>query len=311
MHTPEREAPEAEGVAGAEVDDDKLAELQRALAGLEGVWLRRAEPLARHNTLRVGGPADLWCVVDAPERLPAVWAAASKAGVPTSIDYPLADRLIKAGGIGGLVIRPGLGFEGMRMLEGEDGPRLELGACTPFARAAVLGGTWAALGTWPGTPGAWLGGPRWSALADFADSILIQRGKTVTELPWHEGEPPPEPGPRGVLRAIRLRAPLSLRLHRPPPPTGTLFSPMPKVPGGVLGLLRGAGVLGSRLRAWRLEHNGALSQQGGGTTDDLLMFAKAIRARVHAVHGLEPEPFAPVVGRNPIRRSPRARKVSP
>lgn len=310
MHTPEREPVEAEGPPGAEVDDDKLAELLRALAELPGVRCRRGEPLSRHNALRVGGPADLWCVVDEPATLPLVWAAASKAGVPSSIDYPLSDRLIKAGGIGGLVIRPGQGFEQVSVVEGEDGPRLELGACAPFARAAGLGGTWGAFGTWPGTPGSWLGGPRWALLADFADAIVIQRGKTVSVLPWADGEPPPEPGPRGVLRAVRLRAPLSLRLHRPPPPAGALFAPMPKVPGGINGLLRGAGVLGSRLRAWRLEANGAVSQHGGGAAEDLLLFAKAIRARVHAVHGLEPEPYPPLVGRNPIRRAMRTKKVS-
>ncbi len=53
-----------------------------------------------------------------------------------------------------------------------------------------------------------------------------------------------------------------------------------------------------------------MSQQGGGAAEDLLLFAKAIRARVHAVHGLEPEPYPPLVGRNPIRRAVRTKKVS-
>jgi hypothetical protein len=172
MDKPEREPAEAEGPPGAEVDDDKLAELQRALAELPGVRCRRGEPLSRHNALRVGGPADLWCVVDEPATLPAVWAAASKASVPCSIDYPLSDRLIKAGGIGGLVIRPGQGFEQVSVLEGEDGPRLELGACAPFARASVTSSAvtgFSVIGKMPNKSA------RWPSIARSPDTIQKKR----------------------------------------------------------------------------------------------------------------------------------------
>ena len=299
-----------------DVDDDRIIELHGLLAEVPGLFPRRGEPLCRHNALRTGGPADLWVVVDSPAQFAAVTRAASGCSVPISFDYPLSDRILKAGGLGGLVIRPGQGFEQLGWVEasaeakaeGEDGPLLEIGSACPFARAAGLGGTWAALSQWPGTPGAWLGGPRWAALSDFIDSIVILRGKTETVLRHEDAGRPPEPGPRALLKSVRMRAPESLQLHRPPPPTGTLFARPAKLPGSLSAFLRDTGVVGSRLRAWRLEPDGTVSQQGGGTADDLLLFAKAIKSRLHALHGLDPDVFLPVLGRNPIRRSLRPKK---
>lgn len=301
--------PEAPPALPAEdVDDEKIIELQAILRDELGLSPRRGEPLSRHNALRTGGPADLWVVVDSPAQLAAVTRAASGCSVPISFDYPLSDRVLKAGGLAGLVIRPGAAFEGLRWVEGEEGPLLELGAACPFARAAGLGGTWVALADWPGCPGGWLGGPRWAILGDFIDSLVVLRGKTEVVLRHDDGGRPPEPGPRALLKAVRLRAPEGLELHRPPPPTGTLFIRPSKLPGSLSAFLRDTGVVGSRLRAWRLEANGTVSQQGGGTADDLLLFAKAIKSRLHALHGLDPEVFLPVLGRSPIRRSLRPKK---
>ena len=310
MSRDERGAEErAALLAGADVDDDRIIDLHAILSEMPGVFVRRGEPLSRHNALRTGGPADLWAVLDAPADFAAVARAASKAGVPISFDYPLSDRLIKAGGLAGLVLRPGQGFETMQLLQVEEGPVLELGAATPFARAGGLGGTWAALSAWPGTPGSWLGGPRWAQLTDFIESIVVLRGKGEVVLRHDEGGPPPEPGPRGLLRAVRLRAPESLHVHKPPVPTGTLFAKPAKLNGSLHHVLRDAGVVGSRLRAWRMEPDGTVSQQGGGTAEDLLLFARGIKSRLHALHGIDPDLTLPLVGRNPIRRSLRSKKL--
>ena len=75
-----------------------LAELQRVAP------LRRDEPLSRHTTLGVGGPADLYLTIDTEEQLLAAFTIARRHHVPTLILGTGSNILVGDGGIRGLVI---------------------------------------------------------------------------------------------------------------------------------------------------------------------------------------------------------------
>jgi UDP-N-acetylmuramate dehydrogenase len=65
------------------------------------------EPLARHSTFGVGGPADAWVKVNAVDDLTATLDAAEAAGVPRTVLGHGTNLLVADGGIEGLVISNG------------------------------------------------------------------------------------------------------------------------------------------------------------------------------------------------------------
>jgi UDP-N-acetylmuramate dehydrogenase len=81
--------------------DDQLAVLQERL----GTAARRAEPLARHTSIRVGGPADLFFVARSPDDLRRAVDEAHRLGVPWRIIGGGSNLLIADAGIEGLVVK--------------------------------------------------------------------------------------------------------------------------------------------------------------------------------------------------------------
>lgn len=65
------------------------------------------EPMARHTTLRLGGPADVWARPRDPEALAALLAACHRAGVPVMCVGGGSNLLVRDGGIRGVVINLG------------------------------------------------------------------------------------------------------------------------------------------------------------------------------------------------------------
>lgn len=82
-----------------------MSALERLAAALEPLGeLRRAEPLARHTTFGIGGPADLFLTVRSGEALGRALTAAADAGVPVFILGSGSNILVADAGIRGLVI---------------------------------------------------------------------------------------------------------------------------------------------------------------------------------------------------------------
>jgi len=77
-----------------------LAQNLRQL-GLEPI---REEPMARHTSFRIGGPADLWVAVESGGRLVEVVQAASKVQAPVKVLGGGTNVLVSDRGIRGLVI---------------------------------------------------------------------------------------------------------------------------------------------------------------------------------------------------------------
>ena len=102
------------------------------VASRAGVRGRRNEPLDRHTTMRVGGPADVLAVAKDVATLVALVRAARAAGVPLTVLGRGSNIVVADAGVRGLVVLSRA--EGWRI----EGERLIADAGLPLARAATL-----------------------------------------------------------------------------------------------------------------------------------------------------------------------------
>src|SRR5260370_29699784 len=66
--------------------------------------IRFDEPMARHSTLRIGGPVDAWVAPRSIEALRALRAVASRLGVSARAFGAGSNLLVRDGGIRGLAV---------------------------------------------------------------------------------------------------------------------------------------------------------------------------------------------------------------
>lgn len=287
--------------------DEPAASLGEDLAAVPGVAVREREPMQRHTPLRVGGPAELFAVVPDIDSLKAVRRLARRARTRTMLHWPHQDIIVRDGGLRGLVVRPGAGFETMARPTPDT---ITLGAATPFGALEGFGpGWWSGLAGWPGTPGGLFHGGEQEHMTGMVTQVRWLRGRSVESHAIAPSDPPPALPDTAVLVDITLRPGLlaSRALGRVgPAPCGLLFADPPPTRGGG----RSAGevlddfrLTGTRLRAWKLaaETPGRVVNLGGGTARDLMMLAKGVSARCEQLLGLPLELRLPVVGENPAK----------
>ena len=172
----------------AESPELGIEDLVETLGGLDGVRVREREPFARHTPLRVGGPAEVWALVDDVPSLFRALSAARKSGTRWRLHWPLQDWLVRDGGMRGLVVRPGAGFERVSITDTE----VVLGAATPFAALSGLGeGFWSPLADWPGTPGGLLHDGCGDWLAGVCSRVQWAIGRRVIDTVLDSGAAPP------------------------------------------------------------------------------------------------------------------------
>jgi UDP-N-acetylmuramate dehydrogenase len=122
-----------------------------------GIPVISAEPMARHTTYHIGGPADLYAMAGDRESLAMLAETAWKHGLPAMVLGGGSNILVSDAGIRGLVI--GNGYREIRLDETDaTGPVVIAGAGAPFAglarwtmRAGLSGLEWAV--SVPGTVG--------------------------------------------------------------------------------------------------------------------------------------------------------------
>ncbi len=95
---------------------ERIAELAERL----GPRARSGEPLARHTSIRIGGPAGLFSVARSPAELRSAAAEAHDLSVPWTVIGSGSNLLVADGGIAGLVIKATAPGVQVRFLE-EDG----------------------------------------------------------------------------------------------------------------------------------------------------------------------------------------------
>jgi UDP-N-acetylmuramate--alanine ligase len=138
-----------------------VAEKLKAIVGEEGE-VRLYEPLAKHTTLRVGGPADFWVEPRSEQALAELIRFARKENLPLFVIGRGSNLLVRDGGIRGLVLHPAGGEFDKIDVQGREvtaGAGVRLREIAYAARAANLGGfEWM-----EGIPGAVGGGLRMNA----------------------------------------------------------------------------------------------------------------------------------------------------
>jgi len=110
--------------------------LVRSLSSLLGERVRVGEPLARHTSLRIGGPADLLALPDTPDELGGLLRAAKTHGVRVTLLGGGSNLLVADGGIPGIVVKLGRGFAHLSWKERAGGCEVRAGAAVRFARLA-------------------------------------------------------------------------------------------------------------------------------------------------------------------------------
>lgn len=151
--------------------------MTRQIAGLGGEWLP-GEPLSRHTSLGVGGPADIIRVHDA-ERLPELVGFLHTRGVPWRILGGGSNLLVSDAGLSDLLLQLGRGeaitFQGNRV---EVPAAAHLGTTVMECAKRNLGGLEGLIGV-PGTVGGALrmnAGAYGNEIGDVVRALTVYRG---------------------------------------------------------------------------------------------------------------------------------------
>jgi len=279
-----------------------IEELIEELRDIPGVFLRPEEPMAKHTPLRVGGPVELWVEACNSKGLESFLNQARQVGGKWRIHWPFSDWLVRDGGLKGTVLRLGTDFEAINLSEHS----VELGSSALWSALPneLKGGLWDAIREWPGSVGGLFAHGDPEQLASLCTQLSVIRGGRPVNLPWPDDGSPPRLGDTTVLTSITLRrASASRSWLSGPLPAGTLFSEVDD--SSVAKELDKAGVLGTRLRRWRLSTTvpGTVVHLGGGSFSDLQLLVKGIRMRVEKTRGVSLQTRIPVLGNEPGKRN--------
>lgn len=284
--------------------------------------IREYEPLARHTTFQVGGPADWLIDVRSAAQLGAVLAAARDAAVPVTLLGGGSNVVVSDEGIRGIVIR--LRLTGITAI-GPARVRAEAGVTMNALVRWTVGRGLAGLEAWAGTPGT-VGGAIYGnahyAGRDIGDQVVealvSRRDGALATVPRAEmdfgydrsrlqrtGEIllwvdlAVAPGRPDALREV-ARASLAHRKLTQPlalPSAGCMFQnpvpgrdPMPAgVPASAGALIDRAGLKGLRIGGAEISavHANFFVNRGGATARDIRQLVETARAAVRTQFGVD------------------------
>lgn len=293
------------------MSQSRFASLATELPGA----LRLGEPMARHSSFKIGGPAEAWAEPADAAQLLRCLAFARGIGAPVTVLTGGTNVLVRDGGIPGLVLSLGAGFETLQI----DGGTVKAGAAINLALlarkcslAGLAGLAWA-VGI-PGTLGGGLvmnagahGGElkdvvthvdlvldgearRWSA-AECAFGYRDSRFKALApgSCIIIGAELSLRPGDVEALKA-EMDAALAKRKASQPlelPNAGCVF----KNPEGQSAgrLIEEAGLKGKQLGGARIseKHANFVVNVGGAKASDVLGLMAEAKLAVRAKHGVE------------------------
>lgn len=303
--------------ASALTDDDRAA-----LRALLGAAVRFDEPMRRHTTLKLGGPADALAEPGDAEALRRLVALCATRRLPVTPIGAGSNLLVRDGGVRGVV----LGTRALRGLERLDDTRLriEAGVSTGKVLSTALGLELGGVEFLGGVPGSVGGGMIMNAgtylgefkdvtrrvtsvrlsdgellVRDHAACAFVYRGSAIgpgevvleaelalTPRPRAEMEPP--------IRALRQR-----RHEREPKKVANAGSTFKNPPGDFAGrLIEASGLKGTRVGAAEVSpvHANWLVNTGGATAADLLALIAQVRERVRERTGVELQLEVKVIG---------------
>jgi UDP-N-acetylmuramate dehydrogenase len=312
----------------AERIDETIASagsLRDALAARFGARARFDEPMARHTSFKIGGPADVWIEVETAAELSALFRIAYQHGTPVFVLGSGTNVLVSDRGVRGVVLHLGRGFRFTDWKVGGEEARVRAGAAVPFKKLVydAVGRGFCGLEFGEGIPGSLGGGLTMNAGA-FGGEI----GKVVEALEGVRADGTLEDLPRErlafqyrrldlpagwVITAVRLRLtpgdrgemekrvanarerrkraqPLGL------PNAGSIFK---NPPGAFAGrLLEEAGVKGLEQGGARVSevHANFIVNAGRASAADVRGLMQEMAARVMARSGVHLEAEVKLVG---------------
>lgn len=292
------------------------------LAGIKGLALSPGEPLARHTTLKIGGPAELFVEVEDEEALAALLAAVREVAAPLHLLGLGSNLLVPDAGIAGVVARLGKGFKRLRVAGTEVTAGAALGLPTLARRTARRGLTGLEpLCGFPSTVGgavamnagcygteikdvlavAWLlerdGRRRRIGVgelgAGYRSTALQGTGAIVTRARFRLVPADPE---TCVARIEDLNRRRWASLPMKEPNAGSIFK---NPPGDYAGrLIEACGLKGTAAGGARISprHANVIVNAGGAKADDVLALMLRARRAVAERFGMRLEPEVILVG---------------
>jgi UDP-N-acetylmuramate dehydrogenase len=292
------------------------------LAALGDGELRLDEPMARHTTLRIGGPADVWYAPASIAALTRALELAARHAIPVTAVGGGSNLLVRDGGIRGLVVST----RGLRRLE-RPAPTtivVEAGVSTGKLLLAATGwelGGVEFLGGVPGSVGGGLIMNAGTTLGEFkdvttqvaslriADGALVRRDNPACGFRYRHSDLPRDeivvegtlvlrPRSRAEIDAD-VRALRDRRHEREPkgvPNAGSIFK---NPPGQFAGrLIEECGLKGRRVGGAEVSprHANWIVNAGAARATDVLALVEVVRAAVRERHGIELEMEVKVLG---------------
>jgi len=284
-------------------------------------FLRRDEPMAKHTTLRIGGPAGVYAEPASEADLAVILKVCSEHGVNFFVLGRGSNLLVRDGGFRGVVIC--LSQPHFSRIE-IDGTRIRCGAgarqksVAVEARRAGLSG----VEFLEGIPGSIGGALRMNAGAMGGETFNVVKSVRVMDFAGQFSELTPSemavtyrscallknhialgavfqctPQPPEEIEA-RMKIYSEKRWSSQPaaPSAGCLFKNPATIPAGKLidelGL-KGTKVGGARIS---LEHGNFLVNDGGATAKDVLELIEIVRAKAKAERGIDLHPEVEIIG---------------
>ena len=283
--------------------------------------MRRAEPMAGHTTLRVGGPADVYVEPATEVDLTAILKWCGEQGVKFFILGRGSNLLVCDGGFRGVVIC--LAHPNFSRIE-IDGLRIRAGAGAKLKNVAVEAKRAGLSGVefLEGIPGSIGGALRMNAGAMGGETFNAVESVRVMDFAGEVRELTPAemsvtyrscatlknhialgavfkctPQPREEIEK-RMKAYSEKRWSSQPaaPSAGCLFKNPPTIPAGKL--IEELGLKGTKVGGARVssEHGNFLVNDGGATAKDVLELIGILRAKAKADRGIDLHPEVEIIG---------------
>jgi UDP-N-acetylmuramate dehydrogenase len=107
---------------------------RQALLSAFGPRARLDEPLSRHTSFRIGGPADAWVEARDRDEIRIVQEIAAMAGLPIFVLGGGTNLLVSDRGVRAIVLHLGRSFAQMEWRQNGDGQHVRAGAALPFKK---------------------------------------------------------------------------------------------------------------------------------------------------------------------------------
>jgi UDP-N-acetylenolpyruvoylglucosamine reductase len=292
----------------------------RDLAKGEGV-VRWYEPMRKHTTIRIGGPAQVWFEPESEAALGRVVEWCAKEKVPLTVVGRGSNLLVRDGGISGVCVH--FGQPGMSKIEVVDG-KIHAGAGARLKQIVAVAKANGIMGLefMEGIPGALGGAMRMNAGAmeswtfETIESVrVMDRTGKVSEVLRGEFEVKYRRVPR-LVEEIAVGAVLHGKPGNPEeiaeklkqysrkrwdsqpaaPSAGCIFKNAEKIPAGRL--IEELGLKDTAIGGARISpvHGNFIVNQGGAKAVDVLALMDQVRARAQKDRGIDLEPEVIVVG---------------